>query len=272
VSRLLSRVFRGLSSATIGVRYRVDGLFYDSGRWYDSFAALKNCANGGPVLVVGNGPSLNKTPLEEFAAVPSIGMNKIDMLYPRVAWRPTLVMCMNTVVVRQHGDTIVDVNDKAFISFKTRHFLSRSSREKASFFLEKPDTPFSTDPSKYVALGPTVTYSALQMAYWMGADPVILFGVDHSFKFTGAPLAYEKMRGDDPNHFDPNYFKGSLWGAPDFVAMEQCYAESRRAFEADGRRVVDATVGGKLEIFEKVSLDEARALCGDAEPLALVDC
>lgn len=271
VSQTFSRMFKGLSNATMGLRYGLDGLLYDSKRWSESFAALKNCAKGGPVLVVGNGPSLNKTPLDAFAAVPSIGMNKIDMLYHRVAWRPTLVMSMNTVVVRQHGDIIVEVNDKAFISFKTRHFLSRSNREKASFFLEKPGTPFSTDPAKYVALGPTVTYSALQMAYWMGADPVILFGVDHSFKFEGAPLAYEKMKGEDPNHFDPNYFKDSLWGAPDHVGMEHCYAESRHAFERDGRRVLDATIGGKLQIFEKISLDEAFSLCGIPQPLSSAD-
>ncbi len=267
MSQLLSRMFKGLSNATFGLRYGLDGLLYDSKRWSQSFAALKNCAKGDPVLVVGNGPSLNKTPLDEFASVTSIGMNKIDMLYPRVTWRPTLVMTMNTVVVKQHGDTIVDVNDQAFISFKTRHFLSKKSCEKAKFFLEKPGTPFSTDPSKYIALGPTVTYSALQMAYWMGADPVILFGVDHSFKFAGSPLAYEKMKGDDPNHFDPNYFKDSLWGAPDNVGMERCYAESRHAFERDGRRILDATIDGKLQIFEKISLAEAFSLCGIAQPL-----
>ena len=27
---------------------------------------------------------------------------------------------------------------------------------------------------------------------------------------------------------------------------------ARKAYEADGRRILDATVGGKLDIFEKV--------------------
>ena len=271
MSLLLSRLFKRLSGATFGMRYGLDGLMYDAKHWREAFDALKDCAKGRPVLVIGNGPSLNKTPLDEFAEVPSIGMNKIDLLYPRVAWRPTLVMCINHVVARQHGDEMVQANEKMFISFKARYFLSRETRDKALFFLEKPAMPFSTDPTEYVALGPTVTYSALQMAFWMGADPVILFGVDHSFKFEGNPLAYEKMRGDDPNHFDPNYFKDSLWGAPDYVGMEHCYAEARHAFEKHGRRVLDATIGGKLEIFEKISLEEARSLCGVPEPLSVSD-
>jgi hypothetical protein len=258
---MLSRLFKELSDATAGVRYGLDGFLYDAERWAQAFAALRKCAEGRPVLVVGNGPSLNQTPLDEFAAVPSIGMNKSDLLYPRVAWRPTLVMCTNTVVARQHGDQMIEANEKTFISFKNRHFLNRQGREKALFFLEKPGTPFSTDPTKYVALGPTVTYAALQMAFWMGADPVILFGVDHSFKFVGDPLTYEKMQGDDPNHFDPNYFKDSVWGTPDHVAMERCYADARHAFETHGRRVLDATIGGKLQIFEKISLENARSLC-----------
>ncbi len=30
------------------------------------------------------------------------------------------------------------------------------------------------------------------------------------------------------------------------------YRMVRKAYEADGRRVLDATIGGKLDIFEKV--------------------
>lgn len=52
--------------------------------------------------------------------------------------------------------------------------------------------------------GPTATCAALQMAVWMGADHVILFGVDHSFKFVGDPFKYEKMQSDNSNRLDPN--------------------------------------------------------------------
>ena len=49
--------------------------------------------------------------------------------------------------------------------------------------------------------GSTVTYTALQLAYFMGCDPVILIGVDHNFTTPGQPNVTVVSSGDDPNHF-----------------------------------------------------------------------
>ena len=63
------------------------------------------------------------------------------------------------------------------------------------------------------------------------------------------------MKEEDQNHFDPNYFrKGQLWGIPNLEQSEFEYQLARDAFERDGREVLDATVGGKLDIFRKVSI------------------
>ena len=40
-------------------------------------------------LIVGNGPSLNKTDLQRIN-MPSIGMNKVNLLFSRSKWRPDL--------------------------------------------------------------------------------------------------------------------------------------------------------------------------------------
>jgi hypothetical protein len=62
--------------------------------------------------------------------------------------------------------------------------------------------------------------------------------------------------GDDPNHFSGKYFgKGFRWQLPDLEGSERAYRMARAAFEADGRKVVDATVGGKLTVFEKVDFN-----------------
>ncbi|MFK7840888.1 MAG: hypothetical protein AB8B54_01370, partial [Sphingorhabdus sp.] len=109
--------------------------------------------------------------------------------------------------------------------------------------------------------GATVTYAALQLAYHMGANPVIIVGVDHSFDKSGSANIYEKRSGADNNHFDPNYFKdGSYWGVPNLDASEEVFLKSRIAFEQDGRKIYDATVDGKLQIFEKIAIDDAVAL------------
>jgi len=87
----------------------------------------------------------------------------------------------------------------------------------------------------------------------MGFSEVILIGVDHNFATKGKPNTTITSEGDDPNHFDPKYFgKGFRWQLPDLETSEIAYRMARNAFEADGRKVVDATVGGKLTVFPKV--------------------
>ena len=60
-------------------------------------------------------------------------------------------------------------------------------------------------------------------------------------------------QGDDPNHFMPNYFgKGVKWQLPDLDTSEIGYMMARDAYQKNNREVLDATVGGKLNIFPKV--------------------
>ena len=112
---------------------------------------------------------------------------------------------------------------------------------------------FARDIRKRLWEGATVTYVALQVAYYMGFDEVILIGVDHNFTTKGKPNQTVVSQGDDPDHFDARYFgKGFRWQLPDLETSEIGYGMAKQAFEQDSRRVVDATVGGKLAVFEKV--------------------
>jgi hypothetical protein len=87
----------------------------------------------------------------------------------------------------------------------------------------------------------------------MGFTEAILIGVDHNFATKGPANATVTSQGDDPNHFVPNYFgKGFRWQLPDLEGSERAYRMAKAAYEADGRKIVDATVGGKLTIFPKV--------------------
>ena len=104
--------------------------------------------------------------------------------------------------------------------------------------------------------GATVTNVCLQLAYHLGFKEAILIGVDHSFATKGTPNTTVQSQGDDPNHFSAAYFgKGFRWQLPDLETSEVAYRMARKAYEADGRKVLDATIGGKLDIFEKVDYE-----------------
>lgn len=249
-------MLRQLLGWTKPARYALDGKLFRAQRKSDKLKDLKNRFQGRPLLVVGNGPSLNKTPLDEFAHIPAIGMNKIDLIFPRVKWRPSVIVCINNMVVKQHADVFAASDIPVYLSWKSRWFAPRSPA--INYFNMSLEEDFGTDFSTRVGSAATVTYPALQLAYYLGADPVIVVGVDHNFDKTGKDHAYEKREGADVNHFDPNYFKaGTYWGLPNLDASERVYWRARQAFEEDGRRIVDATIDGKLEVFEKVSIEDA---------------
>lgn len=210
------------------------------------------------MLVVGNGPSLNKTPLDAFRGVPSIGMNKIDLIYPRTTWRPNFVVCMNSMVVRQHWAEWLMQDTPVFVNWSARRNIPLRHRGRFNFFYNRFGRSFSLDPPSGLGASETVTYAALQLAFFSGANPVIIVGVDHSFQNSGKKLHYERWKGPDVNHFDANYFKdGSLWGVPDLQGSEDAYCRALRAFRESGREIYDATIGGKLDVFPKIDIKEA---------------
>ena len=93
----------------------------------------------------------------------------------------------------------------------------------------------------------------MQIAYYMGFKQVILIGIDHSFSTTGEPHQIIISTGEDPDHFDPNYFgKGFRWQLPDLKTSELAYHLAKENFEQSGREILDATVNGKLDVFPKV--------------------
>lgn len=254
LNKLQSTILR----RTRPLRYALEAAAYQAFADTGALQDLKGAARGRPLLIVGNGPSLNSTPLDAFAGASSIGMNKIDLIYKRTDWRPSLVLCSNNLVMKQHWQNWLQHGVPAFLAWKGRHFVNRAHRSKFSYYNANIDDHFSTNIVHDVGIGVTVTYAALQFAYFMQADPVVIVGVDHSFAAPRETGAYVKMATDDANHFDPNYFaKGTYWGLPDLERSEINFALARAAFEREGRKVLDATIGGKLEIFPKIPVEEA---------------
>ena len=60
--------------------------------------------------------------------------------------------------------------------------------------------------------------------------------------------------GNDPNHFSGNYFGcGFRWTLPRLDDSERAYRLAREVYASSGREILDATVGGKLQVFPKVA-------------------
>jgi hypothetical protein len=142
-----------------------------------------------------------------------------------------------------------------FLSWRS-HDLVQPNDDTIFLYTTYTGPKFARDARGRIWEGATVTYVALQLAYFMGFDQIVLIGVDHNFTTKGQPNTTIISQGDDPDHFDAAYFgKGFRWQLPDLETSESAYRLAHSAYEQAGRQVLDATVGGKLTVFPKVDYD-----------------
>lgn len=206
-------------------------------------------------FIIGNGPSLKNTDLSKLEGEFTFGMNRIYLLFPELGFPTTYFLSVNSLVIEQCAQDIVKLPMQKFLSWRSHHLVPAS---ESVIYLHTTYTgpKFATDARGRLWEGATVTYVALQLAYFMGFEEIILIGVDHSFSAQGKPNETVLSQGDDRDHFDRRYFgKGFRWQLPDLDTSERSYLLARQIFEGEGRQVLDATVDGKLQVFPKVDYD-----------------
>jgi len=217
--------------------------------------ALKDSHKGERCFVVGNGPSLNVTDLSKLQNEFSIGTNRIFLAKEELGFSPTVLLSVNNLVVEQSARELEALDMPKFFSWRCREWISMDSN--THFLYTSYFTPgFAKNVSGRVWEGGTVTNVALQLAYHLGFKHVVLIGVDHNYVDKGKPNSTVESQGPDPNHFSKDYFgKGFKWQLPDLETWEDGYRIVRQAYEADSREVLDATIGGKLQVFKKIDYD-----------------
>jgi hypothetical protein len=229
-------------------------------------AALKDMHHGQRCFIIGNGPSLNQTDLTRLRQEVTFGTNRIYLAFPKLGFSTSYYVSINDLVIEQCLPDILALPALKFLSWRSRRFFHRliirgndpAGTVQLPVFLHTTYTgqKFSRDARGRLWEGATVTYVALQLAFHMGFQQVILVGVDHNYTTSGRPNTTVVSTGDDPNHFNASYFgKGFRWQLPDLIASERSYRLARRAYESVGRQVLDATVGGKLTVFPKINYE-----------------
>jgi len=227
-----------------------------SSSWRESRHRLINIQNkhlGQRCFIIGNGPSLRQTDLTKLQGELTFGLNRIYLLFPELGFPTSYLVSVNDMVIEQCASEMQALDLPKFLTWRARRWFGY---DPGVTYLDTDFTgeeDFCPDITGRIFEGFTVTYVALQLAYHMGFDQVILVGVDHNFVTQGTANQAIVSQGDDPNHFAPNYFgKGFKWQLPDLQGSERAYTLAREAYTKAGRKVIDATIGGKLSIFPKV--------------------
>ena len=208
-------------------------------------------------FVLGNGPSLAHMDLAPLRDEVTFGTNRLYLMFEQMGFTPTYYTSTNALVLEQYHADIARLPMPRFLSWNGRqHFAPQDDLMFIRTGLSLVDY-FGTDATGTLCSGGTITFVALQLAYYMGFREVILIGLDHRFAGQGTPNRVEVRTAErDQDHCHPDYFPaGSRWQLPDLRRSEQAYALARDAFAAAGGRVLDATVGGHCPVFVKVEYE-----------------
>jgi hypothetical protein len=198
-------------------------------------------------LIICNGKSLEKVPIGFLAKYPSIGLNGIY----RLQFQPTYYVAINELVLQQFDISKV-VCEQKFV--REQYAKACGALPLHSDYI---DGTFSFTPDNWVFEGGTVTYVALQLAYYMGFSTVLLVGLDHRYEYAGAPNEEVIITAPDTNHFKDNYFEvGMKFNNPDLVQSQVAYETARDIFKANDRRIINLTPGTDETVFEKGQIED----------------
>jgi hypothetical protein len=233
-------------------------------------AGLKDKFKGERCFILGNGPSLNKCDLSFLKDEFSFGVNGIFYKTKDTGYRPTFYVVEDSHVMM---DNIEEINsyDVPYKFFPVNYKSYIKNRKNVSFFTmnegfyveHSPNycvPRFSTDASKSLFCGQSVTMLNFQLAYYMGFSEVYLIGMDFSYEIPNSATIKGNdiiSNEDDENHFHPDYFgKGKVWHDPHLDRVLNSYKMMRLVFESAGKNIYNATNGGKLEVFERVEYEK----------------
>jgi len=227
---------------------------------------------GRPGFILGNGPSLKKMDLSPLREHVTFGANGVYKMFDAWGFHTTYLLFEDTEQTELRRKEIHKIkgpikmasiyNAYCFRNFHETIFFN--ARRADPYYFEELGVQFSRDFAHIVYLGSTITYIALQLAYYMGCDPVYLIGVDHSYGPLSKKFPPGKIRVTEENidlvrqcHVDPNYYSvGDLIGVPNTKLQDDAYSLAAQTFAENGRRVFNAGIDSYLDVFPRADFSQ----------------
>lgn len=221
--------------------------------------AIKDIHKGERCFIIGTGPSLTIDDLEKLKNEYTFGTHRIYELFKQTTWRPTYYVCQDHALIKDRirDNIIKSESEKIFIPMefsdeykgdRIYHYILKHK----DYFPNKAE--FSTDLTKYLAQGYTVSYASIQIAAYMGFTEIYLLGIDHSYNLKRDKKG-NLVRDESIQSYAAGMEPGSGWiprTEDSTIAYEAAEAFSRK----HGFRIYNATRGGKLQAFERVNFDD----------------
>lgn len=219
---------------------------------YD-FSQLKKYRNihkGERCFIVGTGPSLTMEDLEKIKGEYSFSVNSIVLSFPDTTWRPTYYAIGDSFGYEKLKNAIREANmPTIFCGISNKVMTPKMDVPNIPYPVNLLDhgkmipehiNKFGGNAFKCVYDGHSITYGAMELAVYMGFKEIILLGID---------CDYSKA----VNHVKAYSVQTDMNAA---YLMRESYKVARKWTDEHGIKILNATRNAKLDVFEKVALEE----------------
>ena len=225
---------------------------------------LRNIHKGERCYIIGNGPSLTIEDLDRLEGRVCFAFNRIFEVFPKTKWRPAYYMVLDNDAMVYTAQNLEKIDAPLRIlnvmgklrgikpDKRTVCFCSYGWYFPREFRFQKKR--ISKDISRWFSLNNSVACDAIEAAIYMGFQEIVLLGIDHNY------ARYIDRFGN--GHCDQQVQDYGITSKHEYVnfihkdALESSYQCYKDYCDANGIRIVNATRGGKLNVFQRQPLEE----------------
>ncbi len=234
---------------------------------------LKDIHKGKRCFIIGNGPSLKAEDLDKLKGEITFAANRIFKIFPRTDWRPTYYICIDYLMYGIDYKEINHIDSKLRFVPLERALAAGEIYDEVTYYnrvvncvdikdgkiVRGKEFAFSDNIEDVVYGGQTVLFDAIQIAAYMGFSEIYLLGVDCGYKLEVLENGSIVENNIEKNHFDDSYdegLEGKIAVVGTLYATRLAFEKAKESCEKKGIVIRNATRGGKLEIFQRVSLED----------------
>jgi len=207
-------------------------------------------------IIICNGPSLKNVDVRTLQKYDCFSMNRAYLSFDDWGFIPKYHVCINGQVIQQFSKDLENISAHKFYNRFYRNVFSKKTNINFLYLGLKLTDKVINKFSSAFSSGGTVTFVSIQLAMLLGYKKILIVGMDHNFTNVGKANELAVMKSDDENHYRNDYFpKGISWEYPDLKRSELGY-KKLNDFASDNKiKIIDCTINGKCNIFNKSSLD-----------------
>tara|TARA_B100001093_G_C26860251_1_gene1029774 strand:+ start:7621 stop:8523 length:903 start_codon:yes stop_codon:yes gene_type:complete len=261
----------------IGFKKKILPVLHEAGGDKSRLRALYNNHQGKRCFVLGNGPSLKKMDLNLLKDDIVIGSNGVYKLFEDFYFRPSYLVFQDGLTIAKKAEEINALKGiPKLVALHASHLIKRDTNTTFFYLSDhlgwheiSPDNKniirenlpqFSNNFSSVVSNLGNVSHTALQLAYFLGCDPIYIIGCDHShgelckyFPPGHIKITNENFHIFQQNHFTKNYYKlGDYIGVPLYDLETQGYKTAMNYLKNNNRKLINAGKSCNLDFIPSI--------------------